>query len=154
MLILTFIKLFFCKSDRTKIVCLQPIKIAVPRQLRRLVEVGARDVQGLPPLAQPAPRQSYAPMAGKPAPSSHEPPRQAEGTSELNAKLGEKGLMAGRSLSPNTPNPEAPTYAEHEETKKRLNKTPVPNVQRQRPINATNAVKTPETSNPKPHKHY
>ena len=40
------------------------------------MEVGARDVQGLPPLAQPAPRQSYAPMAGKPAPSSHEPPRQ------------------------------------------------------------------------------
>ena len=27
--------------------------------------MGARDVQGLPPLAQPAPRQSYAPMAGK-----------------------------------------------------------------------------------------
>ena len=26
--------------------------------------MGARDVQGLPPLAQPAPRQSYAPMAG------------------------------------------------------------------------------------------
>ena len=40
------------------------------------MEVGARDVQGLPPLAQPAPRQSYAPMAGKPAPSSHEPPHQ------------------------------------------------------------------------------
>ena len=32
--------------------------------------------QGLPPLAQPALRQSYAPIAGKPAPSSHEPPRQ------------------------------------------------------------------------------
>ena len=29
----------------------------------------AEDVQGLPPLAQPAPRQSYAPMAGKPVPS-------------------------------------------------------------------------------------
>ena len=40
------------------------------------MEVGARDVQWFPPLAQPAPRQSYAPMAGKPAPSSHEPPRQ------------------------------------------------------------------------------
>ena len=38
--------------------------------------MGARDVQALPPLAQPAPRQSYAPMAGKPAPSSHEPTRQ------------------------------------------------------------------------------
>ena len=40
------------------------------------MEVGARGVQGLPPMARPAPRQSYAPMAGKPAPSSHEPPRQ------------------------------------------------------------------------------
>ena len=29
------------------------------------MEVGARDVQGLPHLAQPAPRQSYAPTAGK-----------------------------------------------------------------------------------------
>ena len=41
-----------------------------------LEEVAARDVQGLPPMAQPAPRQSYAPVAGKPAPSSHEPPCQ------------------------------------------------------------------------------
>ena len=32
-----------------------------------LVEVGAWDVHGLPPLAQSAPRQSYAPKAGKPA---------------------------------------------------------------------------------------
>ena len=40
------------------------------------MEVGAKDVQGLPLLAKPAPRQSYAPMAGKPAPSSHEPRRQ------------------------------------------------------------------------------
>ena len=86
--------------------------------MRRLVEIGARDVQKLPSLAGLNPRQSYAPMAGKPGPSSHEPPRQAEGTSELNAKLGGKGLMAGRSLSPNTPNPEAPTYAEHKETYK------------------------------------
>jgi len=37
------------------------------------MEVGAWDVQALPPLAQPAPRQSDAPMAGKPVPSSHEP---------------------------------------------------------------------------------
>ena len=44
--------------------------------MRRLVEVGAQPVQGLQPLAQPASRQSYAPMAGKPALSSHEPPRQ------------------------------------------------------------------------------
>ena len=41
-----------------------------------LVEVGAWDVQGLPPMAQSAPRQSYAPMACKPAPSCHEPSRQ------------------------------------------------------------------------------
>ena len=27
-------------------------------------------------MAKPAPRQNYAPMAGKPASSSHEPPRQ------------------------------------------------------------------------------
>ena len=31
--------------------------------LRCLVEVGARDVQGLPLLAKPAPRQNYAPMS-------------------------------------------------------------------------------------------
>ena len=37
------------------------------------MEVGAADVQGLSPSA---PRRSYAPMDGKPAPSSHEPPRQ------------------------------------------------------------------------------
>ena len=40
------------------------------------MEVGALDVQGLPLLAQPAPRQSYAPMAGKRMPFSHEPPLQ------------------------------------------------------------------------------
>ena len=40
------------------------------------MEEGVRDVQGLPLFAKPAPRQSYASMAGKPAPSSHEPPRQ------------------------------------------------------------------------------
>ena len=44
--------------------------------MRRLVEVGAWDVRGLPLLAQPAPRQSYAPMAAKPAPYSYEPPCQ------------------------------------------------------------------------------
>ena len=112
--------------------------------------MGARDVQGLPPMARPAPRQSYAPMAGKPAPSSHEPPRQAEGTSELNSKLGEKGLMAGRSLSPNTPNPEAPTYAEHEEAYKGETKPKCPNVQYKRPINATNAVKRHQRSTQRP----
>ena len=47
------------------------------QQLRCLVEVGARDVKGLPLLAQPAPRKSYTPMAGKPAPSSHDPPSQS-----------------------------------------------------------------------------
>ena len=40
------------------------------------MEVGARDVQGLPLFAQLAPRQSYASMADKPAPSSHKSPRQ------------------------------------------------------------------------------
>ena len=40
------------------------------------MEVGAQDVQGLSLLAQPAPSQSYASMAGKPTPSSHDPPRQ------------------------------------------------------------------------------
>ena len=48
--------------------------LTTKKQLRRLLEVGAGDVQGLPLLAQPAPRQSYAPMAGKPAPSSRETP--------------------------------------------------------------------------------
>ena len=41
-----------------------------------LAEMGGWDVQGFPPMAQPAPRQSYTPMAGKPTPSTHEPPRQ------------------------------------------------------------------------------
>ena len=40
--------------------------------------MGAWDVQALPPLARPAPRQSYAPMAGKPVPSSHEAPTPME----------------------------------------------------------------------------
>ena len=40
------------------------------------MEVGVQDVQGVPPLAQPAPRQSYAPMVGKAVPSSNEPPCQ------------------------------------------------------------------------------
>ena len=38
--------------------------------------MGAREVQGLPLFAQLAPRQSYASMADKPAPSSHKSPRQ------------------------------------------------------------------------------
>ena len=33
-------------------------------------------LQGLPLLAQPALRQSYAPIPGKTSPSSHEPPGQ------------------------------------------------------------------------------
>ena len=40
------------------------------------MEEGARDVQGLPLFAKAGPRKSYASMAGKPAPPSHEPPRQ------------------------------------------------------------------------------
>ena len=46
--------------------------------LRCMVEVGARDVQGLPLLAKPAPRQNYVPMASKPASSSHEAPTSME----------------------------------------------------------------------------
>ena len=46
-----------------------------------LVEVGVRDVQGLPPMAQPALRQSYATMAGKPAPPAMSP--HANGTRHL-----------------------------------------------------------------------
>ena len=80
-----------------------------------LAEVGARDVQGLPPTAQPAPRQSYASMAGKPVPSSHEHPRQAARTSELNAWR--EGAHGWEMPQPKMPNPEAPTYAEHEETR-------------------------------------
>ena len=57
------------------------------------MEVGARDVRGLPVLAQPAPRQSYAPMASKPAPSSHEPSSETQGQS-----LG-SGEKAGRKFS-------------------------------------------------------
>ena len=40
------------------------------------MEVGAWDVQGLPLWTKPATRPSYAPVAGKPAPSSHDPPQQ------------------------------------------------------------------------------
>ena len=40
------------------------------------MEMGARDVQGLPLLTKPATGPSYIPMAGKPAPSNHEPPQQ------------------------------------------------------------------------------
>ena len=40
------------------------------------MEMGARDVQGLPLLTKPATGPSYIPMAGKPAPSSHEPAQQ------------------------------------------------------------------------------
>ena len=63
-----------------------------------------------------SPKTELRPHGRQTHDSSHEPPRQAEGTSEQKTKLGEKGLMAGRSLSPNTPNPEAPTYVEQEET--------------------------------------
>ena len=51
------------------------------------MEASAWDAQGLPLLAKPAPRQSYTkpPLAGKPAPSSHEPPRQWEICPEMHA---------------------------------------------------------------------
>ena len=41
--------------------------------LRCMVEVGARDVQGLPLLAKPAPRQNYVPMASNPLPPAMSP---------------------------------------------------------------------------------
>ena len=44
--------------------------------------------------------------------SPHAKPRDLQ----AETKLGEKGLMTGRILSPNMPNPEAPTYVEQEET--------------------------------------
>ena len=89
------------------------------------MEVGSRDAQRLPLLAKPAPRQSYAPMAGKPVLFSHEPPRHAKGTSELSTKLREKGLVAGRSLIPYMPILEAPTYAEHVKNIEWLNRSQV-----------------------------
>ena len=39
------------------------------QQHPHLVELSAWDVQGLPLLPKPAPRQSYFPTAGKPVPS-------------------------------------------------------------------------------------
>ena len=57
--------------------------------------MGAWDVQALPPLARPAPRQSYAPMAGKPVPSSHEAPTPMEpGTRQTDLTVEE--LKGGR----------------------------------------------------------
>ena len=89
------------------------------------MEVGSRDVQRLLLLAKPAPRQSYAPMAGKPVLFSHEPPHHAEGTSRLSTKLREKGLVAGRSLIPYMPILETPTYAEHVKDIEWLNRSQV-----------------------------
>ena len=89
------------------------------------MEVGSRNAQRLPLLGKPAPRQSYAPMAGKPVLFSHEPPRLAKGTSELSTKLREKGLVAGRSLIPYMPILEAPTYAEHVKNIEWLNRSQV-----------------------------
>lgn len=44
------------------------------------MEVGARDVQGLPLLPKPAPRQSNAPMADKPCLPAMNPKAMAPGT--------------------------------------------------------------------------
>ena len=63
------------------------------------MEVGARDVQGLPRFAQLAPRQSYASMAGKPAPSSHKSPRQWNQVSvTLICQWKNKGVVGGREM--------------------------------------------------------
>lgn len=69
------------------------------RELRRINQNSIKCIYFLI-TAKPAPRQSYAFMAGKPVPSNHKPRLHAEGISELNTKLWEEGLMSGRSLSP------------------------------------------------------
>ena len=61
------------------------------------------------PLDRVMPRQMANPRP---------PTMSPEETSELNTKLGERGLMAGRNLSPYMSIPEAPMYTEHEETYK------------------------------------
>ena len=61
---------------------------------------GCPGCPGASTLAQPAPRQSYAPMAGKPAPSNHEPPRQAEGTSEQKPSSERRGSWLGEAWAP------------------------------------------------------
>ena len=117
------------------------------KQLRRLVEVGARDVKGLPSLAQPAPRQSYAPMAGKPTPSSHEPPTPSRRGFRAERQAQREGANGWEKIKPQCAKPGDTHPCWTWRNIQRPNKTQVPNVQRQRPINATNAV-TPQTSNP------
>ena len=56
--------------------CKNPVPIFLPLTSASLNGGGCPGCPGLTPFAQPAPRQSYAPMARKPAPSSHKPPRQ------------------------------------------------------------------------------
>ena len=53
--------LYFFKKAKSKIYWWRFGSLFKNSQLRHLVEVGARDVQGLPLLAQPTPRQSHAP---------------------------------------------------------------------------------------------
>ena len=81
-------------------------------------------------------------MAGKPVPSSHKHPLQAEGTSELNVR--KEGAHGWEKPEPQSSKPGGTHLC-----RARKNKTHVPDVQRQCPINATNAVKKPQTSNPK-----
>ena len=108
--------------------------------MRRLLEVGSRDIQGLPLLAQPALRQSYAPMAGNPRPPAMSPPTPSRRDLRAERQARREGAHA-------LEKPE-PLYAKHGGTHVRwtcrntqkLNKTQGPNVQRQRPINTTNAV--------------
>ena len=59
-------------------------------------EVGAQDVQGRPLLTKPAARPSYVSMAGRPSPSSHEPPNN--GTRHLSHWL-ISGMVKGRGES-------------------------------------------------------
>ena len=64
-------------------------------------EVGAQDVQGLPLLTKPAARPSYASMAGKPSPSSHEPPNN--GTRHLSHWLISGIVKGGGRVGVNAP---------------------------------------------------
>ena len=60
------------------------------------MEVGARDVQGLPHLAQPAPRQSYAPTAGKThALQPWAPTPMESGTCQTDLSVEKKGRRDG-----------------------------------------------------------
>ena len=96
------------------------------------MEVGGQDVQGIPLLAQPSPRQSYAPMNGKPVPSNQEPWRDL--WAEHQARR--EGAHGWEKLEPLHVNPKGTHVHWAWRNIQRLNKTQVPNVRRQHPINA------------------